>query len=110
MYEKMLAALPNYETGQARRRIYQPDELFGKLAAAGLEIESKKWTFGPAGILSHNLYDGLLLVFLNKNWAWKMVAAAGLLLVFPLILGLKVFDFFQKHENGNGILLVCKSN
>lgn len=110
-YKKALIKLDHYEKIQQRKRIYSVSEICKKVEAAGLEIVEQQAVCGDLGIISHEIYSSILLAISNLNSILPLLPyLLLLLLLFPLVVILKVIDFYLPHRSGNGLLLVARKS
>ncbi len=104
-YRCFFSKLEHYEKKQQRRRIYTPPIIFEKMALAGFEIKEWRYTYGPIGIVGHEIYSLLLMAAGNLGgWVWLLFPFA--LALLPLVFLLKLADYFLPKKKGNGLLVV----
>jgi len=107
LYRRFFKKMNHYEKRQHRQRVYSPQEVTGKLEMAGLVVLERQFTYGPAGILGHEIYSLLLLGMGNAgHWAW--VFALLMVPALPFILLLNGVDYFTQKKCGNGLLVVAE--
>lgn len=95
----------HYDKQQGKKRIYLPCGLTGKLSAAGFQINSIRYTYGPLGIIGHELYTLLLMAVGNRGVFARLFTLPGLLLL-PLALLLVQMDYSHPPVlSGNGMLI-----
>lgn len=105
-YRYFLSRTRHYENTQQRQRIYTPEEISGKLAKAGFEVQGHYFTYGTLGIIGHEWYSLFLVALGNPG------TMAGLLLplwavLLPLALLLVWVDDHLPKKTGNGLLLLA---
>ncbi len=106
LYRHFFTKSNHYEKSQNRIRVYQKEEIKEKLTTAGFAIESIFYTYGTIGIIAHEIYSLLLMGLGSGRWfSWIF----GFLLsgLFPIILLLKMIDYLEKKNNGNGMLIIA---
>ncbi len=107
-YSRWIASVPHYEVLQARKRIYQPEEIRKKLAGAGFEMVYQKHTYGKWGIAAYELYNALFYRVLYGKWVRKILSGISLLFILPILWLMMGIDFWGKRKDGNGLLMVLE--
>ncbi|MFY8020605.1 MAG: class I SAM-dependent methyltransferase [Bacteroidia bacterium] len=107
IYKKVFDRYEQYESINARKRVYTEHEICNKLVKAGFNISKKTFTYGDYGRYSHEILNTFSTLIFSGGLALKLIALVLLLLFFPLIILLMLLDFNQKKKNGNGLLIEC---
>jgi SAM-dependent methyltransferase len=109
-FESLSRRLPHYEKSQQRKRVFQPSDIEAKLVRVGFQLSSKRFTYGPIGILGHEIYS-LLLMALGNSPVWIAWFFAGpTVLYLPLLVLLNALDAALPKRSGNGLMLLAKKS
>jgi SAM-dependent methyltransferase len=107
--KKIKNELQHYDKVQHTQRVYTQPILFEKLKKAGFSIEKSKYTVGFLGTISHEVYNTFLILADNTPKVWlKRCYIIAVIMLIPYLLLLKVVDFWQQHETGNGTIIVAR--
>ena len=108
-FERVVSGGPSdYDSVQGRRRVYQLEEVRGKLAEAGFVIESAEEAYGAFGKLAFELQTLLLHGMIQHRLPIRALAAISGLLLLPPLLVLMVVDYVAPVRSGNGWLVVAR--
>ena len=105
IYKKVFTTYAQYESINARKRVYTEDEICDKLIKAGFRIDKKTYTYGNYGRWSHELLNTCSTLIFSAGIHLKLLAFISLILLFPVIILLMLLDFNQNKKTGNGLLL-----
>lgn len=106
-YQHFFSKIYHYEKSQQRQRIYTPEEIREKMTAAGFTISAQNFTYGPAGIIGHEVYS-LMLMGMSASVRWRWIFPGLLLILLPLILALIWTDRLIPKKNGNGMIILAE--
>lgn len=104
-YKYIFAKWAQYESINNRQRVYTEKELTEKLVQAGFVIQSKTYTYGYFGKLSHEILNSLGTLLFSGGLLLKILALLMFPLAFPIILLLMLLDYNSTKLDGNGLLL-----
>lgn len=108
-FERVLSRyfVPYHEV-QGRQHVYTPDEIRGKLDAAGFVVEETTSTFGWAGKLYYELYTLLMQTILGAHWIFYPILVPLFVAFLPLFWLLMAVDMLGRRTDGNGLVVVAR--
>lgn len=109
LYRRFFKKLNHYEKSQERRRVYSPDEILEKVETAGFEVREQHFTYGTLGIIGHEIYSLLLMALGNAGW-WVWLLVPFFIFLLPVVLLLKMIDYFLPKKIGNGLLILAEKS
>ena len=106
-YRFLFQRLPQYESLQNRKRIYEKEALVNLVSSLGMNIEKIDETYGFWGKIGYECYHSCLLLVVHLHWIGKPFVFLFLLAILPLILLCYLLDFLLPVTKGNGCLLIA---
>ncbi len=107
---KRVSLLPyfNYDSQRGRAHTYTSEEIIEKAQLAGLSLERVEHTYGPVGAVAYELFSIAQYYLARGSPGQQLMSAFGFILYIPVFLVLMGFDALQKHQSGNGIILLLR--
>jgi SAM-dependent methyltransferase len=107
LYQKIKDRFSGYDKKQGIQHKYISEEIEEKLNTAGFKILKKEHVNGNFGILSYEIYYIFLTLITQTNFVFSILLSLVFIGLIPIILLLKLIDFFVKHRKGNGLMVVA---
>lgn len=108
LYRHTLQRFDNYDVLQGRKRIYLPQEVLGKISAAGFSIKQTTYTYGFWGKLGYELFNIPLLYLMNGSIAGKVLAAIAINIINPFTMICYFIDYCMHKQDGNAMIVVAE--
>jgi ubiquinone/menaquinone biosynthesis C-methylase UbiE len=106
-YQKIKDKYSGYDKQQDIQHKYTSEEIEEKLTSSGFKIQKKEYVNGTLGIISYELYYILLTLITQTNFVFGFLLSLIFIGFLPVILFLKLIDFFVKYREGNGLMVVA---
>lgn len=98
----------SYDSRRGRAHTYTSEEITEKIRAAGFSLEQVEHTYGRSGAIAYELFSIGQYYLAHGSLIQRLTSAIGLILYVPLFLVVMGIDASQKHQSGNGVLLLLK--
>ena len=107
---KRVSLLPhfNYDSQLGRAHTFTSEEIVEKAQSAGFSLERIEHTYGPVGAVAYELFSIAQYYLAHGSLGQRLISTIGFILYVPVFLVLMGIDASQKHQSGNGVVLLLK--
>ncbi len=98
----------HYDNSQNTYTQLSHHKLIATLRSSGYHIIKEKFCYGKIGRYGLEIYNTLLILFLNSNFIFKLFIFLFFIILAPIFVTLQVLDQMFPPKQGNSVLLVAE--